>query len=133
MSKIRNIVKIMNFHSLLRVDSSRKMANKLSLVSNELNKMICLISENKNLFLDKRLLKSNPNGKVINIYLGYDLGFCGNFNARLNQELKKGNNDDYKIIIGKKIHTNSIKNFIFNFSKEDFNKNLVAIEKLILN
>ena len=120
MTDIKGIVKIMNFHSLLRVDKSKRTAEKYFKVSEELDSMIVQLLYNRNLTLDKKVITANENGKVINIYLGNDLGFCGNFNSKVNKELKKDVDDDLKIVIGKKIHINNKQNVILEMSKEDF-------------
>lgn len=120
MTDIKGIVKIMNFHSLLRVDKSKRTAEKYFKVSEELDSMIVQLLYNRNLTLDKKVITANENGKVINIYLGNDLGFCGNFNSKVNKELKKDIDDDLKIVIGKKIHINNKQNVILEMSKEDF-------------
>ena len=86
MTDIKGIVKIMNFHSLLRVDKSKRTAEKYFKVSEELDSMIVQLLYNRNLTLDKKVITANKNGKVINIYLGNDLGFCGNFNSKVNKE-----------------------------------------------
>lgn len=120
MSNVKNIVKVMNFHSLLRVDKSKKTAEKYFNISKELDKMIGAVIYNKNLNLDKKILKSNERGKIIDIYLGNDLGFCGNFNTKVNLALKESEKDSYKIIIGKKIHIEDSNNILLKISKEEF-------------
>ena len=56
MSKIKNVVKVMNFHSLLRVDKARKEAEKYRNVGNEITNIIGRIIYNKNMILDKNVL-----------------------------------------------------------------------------
>lgn len=102
MANIKNIVKVMNFHSLVRVDKAKREAKKYFGVEDELCKMLYQIINNTNLKLDKKILVENENGIVLNVYIGNDLGFCGDFNYQLQREIRK-DNDSYKIIIGKKI------------------------------
>ena len=40
MSSIKNVVKVMNFHSLLRVDKARKRADKYLTVGKEITKIL---------------------------------------------------------------------------------------------
>ena len=48
--KVKSVVKIMNFHSLLRVNSARKKAERLNEYEKELYNMIDTIINNRNLF-----------------------------------------------------------------------------------
>ena len=77
MANIKNIVKVMNFHSLVRVDKAKREANKFFGVDEQLRRMLYQITNNNNLKLDKKLLVENDNGIVLSIYIGNDLGFCG--------------------------------------------------------
>ena len=54
--KVKSIVKIMNFHSLLRVNSARRKAEELDMYEKELFGMIDSILNNKNFILDKKSL-----------------------------------------------------------------------------
>ena len=117
MANIKNIVKVMNFHSLVRVDKAKKEAKKFFGVEDELCRMLYQITNNKNLKLDKKIFLENNQGIVLNIYIGNDLGFCGDFNFQLQRAVKQ-DLDSYKIIIGKKI-----------FKKDDDEKVLLQIEK----
>ena len=101
MSSVKNIVKVMNFHSLIRVDKAKKKAAKFNEVEKELIKTLASLVYNNNLRLDKKLLNANPKGEVLNIYIGNDLGFCGNFNNQI-QSAIRNDKDSYKIVIGKK-------------------------------
>ena len=100
--RIRNVVKVMNFHSLLRVDSARRNAEKYFEYEKEITDFADNILNNRNLILDKKILKLNKEDKPLNVYIGNDLGFCGNFNTNVN-DLAKADSDIDKIIIGKKI------------------------------
>ena len=76
MSSVKNIVKVMNFHSLIRVDKAKKKAAKFNEVEHELMRTLAALVYNINLRLDKKMLKENPNGVDLNIYVGNDMGFC---------------------------------------------------------
>ena len=131
MSKVKNVVKVMNIHSLLRVDKSRKTADKFLATEKELTLLIDQIFFNENLNLDKKIIKPNENGTILNIYIGNDLGFCGNFNSSVSHYLKK---DDYseKIVIGRKINYPEEK-CLLKIDKEDFRDYINKIESIIYN
>ena len=102
MSSIKNVVKVMNFHSLLRVDKARKKAEKYLSVGNEITKILTEILYNKNLVLDKQILIPDKNKPILDIYVANDYGYCGDFNSSVRRAIIE-NKDHYKIIIGKKI------------------------------
>ena len=106
--RIKNVVKVMNFHSLLRVDASKREAESYRNVGDEITKIIKTIVYNKNLVLDKKVIMPNPNNNKLNIYIANDYGFCGNFNSQIARQIRQ-DKDDYKIIIGKKIVYNDDK------------------------
>ena len=64
MANIKNIVKVMNFHSLVRVDKAKKEAKKFFGVEDELCRMLYQITNNKNLKLDKKIFLENNQGIV---------------------------------------------------------------------
>ena len=129
--KIKSVVKVMNFHSLLRVNSARKKAEKLDSYEKELSNMIDSILNNKNLILDKMTLTPPKDEKDLVIYIGNDYGFCANFNTAINALIK---NDPYsdKILIGKKL-TNSATNVVKSMDKEHFYRGVVDINKYLLD
>lgn len=129
MSNIRNVVKVMNFHSLLRVDKAKKKADRYLKLEEELLSFMSTILNNKNLNLDKKLIVSNPNGKVINIYIANDLGFCSNFNSSVKKNAKEEANA-LKIIVGSKIFMED-KNILLNISKEECYADFSKISNLI--
>lgn len=129
MANIESVVKIMNFHSLLRVEKAKKKAESLFDVETELLDLIKHILFNRNLKLDKRVLKANPRGETINIYLGNDLGFCGNFNSVLSK-MSKSSTDTKNIIVGQKIF-NTLDNTILQMTKEEFESNFEKIKEII--
>lgn len=130
MTSIKNIVKVMNFHSLIRVDKARKTAEKYFLIEKELTKMIGQLVYNRNLNLDKKILKANENGVTLNIYIGSDLGFCGNFNYQL-QKAIKNDPDSEKIIIGKKIFPENKEKIKLIMTKEEFYHKYSKVENII--
>lgn len=99
---IKNVVKVMNFHSLLRVDRSRKAAKKYAYLGDTVADMIDNIVNNRNIMLDFNLLKVDKEAPELNIYLGGDLGFCANLNSGITRECME-DTDAYKIIVGRKI------------------------------
>lgn len=118
--KIKSVVKVMNFYSLLRVDSSKKKAEKYFGYEQAVREFIDNILNNKNLILDKKMIKMNERGRELNIYIANDLGFCGSFNSNINEVLRKDSDSD-KIIIGKKIIQNkSFNNVMLSMSKDEY-------------
>ena len=83
--KIKSVVKVMNFHSLLKVDKARRRAEKYFAYEKGLTDFVDNILNNRNLILDKKMLKLDKKQKPLNIYIGNDLGFCGNFNSNVNR------------------------------------------------
>ena len=129
--RIKNVVKVMNFHSLLRVDKSRKQAESYRNVGEEITKIIKNIIYNKNLVLDKKVITPDPKMDKLNIYIANDYGFCGNFNSQVGRQIRK-DKDDYKIIIGSKIVYKDDKT-ILKIEKDNFYKEFVKIEDTIDN
>lgn len=127
--RIRNVVKVMNFHSLLRVDSARRNAEKYFEYEQEITDFADNILNNRNLILDKKVLKLNKEDKPLNVYIGNDLGFCGNFNTNVN-DLAKTDSDIDKIIIGKKI-TNEKNNVILSMTKDEYPSKIGEIEDIL--
>lgn len=115
---VRNVVKVMNFHSLLRVDKARKDAEKYFVVEKQLRLMIASITNNRNYVLDKKVLTADNSKPVLNIYIGSDLGFCGGYNFTANDAAKKDDNSD-KIMIGKKLWK-SMNNIKLQINKNDY-------------
>lgn len=127
--RIKNVVKVMNFHSLLRVDNARKKAESYRDVGLEITNIISSIVYNKNLVLDKKVLMPDKNKEKLNIYIANDYGFCGNFNSTIRNQIAKDEND-YKIIIGKKI-PNNYKKVLLKIDKDNFNEEFKQIERTI--
>jgi F-type H+-transporting ATPase subunit gamma len=129
--KIRSVVKVMNFYSLLRVDSSKKKAEKYFGYEQSVREFIDNILNNKNLILDKKMIQMNDKGKELNIYIANDKGFCGSFNSNINEVLKADSAND-KIIIGKKIAKGkSYENVLLAMTKDEYFSNSESITQLM--
>ena len=127
--KIKNVVKVMNFQALLRMDNALKQADKYRDVGKEITAILGRIMYNKNLILDKKILTPDEGKPKLNIYIANDYGFCGNFNAEVSKQIRK-DKDCYKIIIGKKIIYNDDR-VLLKIDKEDFLERFIEIEKCI--
>ena len=130
MANIKNIVQVMNFHSLIRVDKAKREANKYFGVEDEINRLLYSITNNKNLKLDKKLLLTNDNGDILNIYIGNDLGFCGDFNYLLQKSVRE-DNDAYKIVIGRKLFQLVDDKIILKIEKDKFLDEYYKIDDII--
>ena len=129
MSSIKNVVKVMNFHSLLRVDKARKRAENYLKVGNEITTILSEILYNKNLVLDKQALIPDPNMPILDIYIANDYGYCGDFNSAVRRAILKNTSND-KIIIGKKIVYHDEKT-VLKIEKDDFSKRFIEIQHYI--
>ena len=129
--KIKNVVKVMNFQALIRMDKALKEADKYRNVGKEITDILSRIMYNKNLILDKKILTPDENKPELNIYIANDYGFCGNFNAEVSRRVRH-DVGAYKIIIGKKIIYNDNK-VLLRIDKEDFFKRFKEIEECIEN
>ena len=127
--KIKNVVKVMNFQALLRMDTALKEADKYRDVGKEITDILSRIMYNKNLILDKKTLEPDKNKPKLNIYIANDYGFCGNFNSSISRQVRK-DKESYKIIIGKKINY-SDDLVVLKIDKEDFFKRFLEIERII--
>ena len=129
MSSIKNVVKVMNFHSLLRVDKARKKAEKYLSVGEEITKILTEILYNKNLVLDKQILMPDKTKPILDIYIANDYGYCGDFNSSIRRAIMK-NVDNYKIIIGSKIVYKDNKT-VLKLEKDLFNQEFTQIRHYI--
>lgn len=129
--KVRNVVKVMNFHSLLRVDSAKKTALKYQLMEEQLIDMIDGIVNNRNLMLDKKALKVNEKAPVLSIYLGSDFGFCSSFNSRVNEEIRK-DTEGLQVLIGRKLSACQGEHVIFRQGSEEFREDMSRLQKLVV-
>ncbi len=129
---VKNVVKVMNFHSLLKVDKARRKASMYFGTEKELLKLIEKVMFNKNMILDKKLITPKEDAPILNVYIGNDLGFCGDFNFLINKEVRKDH--DYKVIIGKKVHYfYEDEKVLLYQSKEDFFKDFTKVQNLIVD
>ena len=127
--KIKNVVKVMNFQALIRMDKALKEADKYRNVGKEITDILSRIMYNKNLILDKKILTPDVTKPELNIYIANDYGFCGNFNAEVSRRVRH-DVDAYKIIIGKKIIYKDDK-VLLKMDKEDFFKRFREIEECV--
>ena len=131
--RIKSVVKVMNFYSLLRVDSSKRKAEKYTGYEKAVKEFIDNILNNKNLILDKKMIKMNDKGKDLNVYIANDLGFCGSFNSNIHEVLKQDKEND-KIIIGKKImQEDGYENVIASMSKDEYFEQTLQVREIMLN
>lgn len=129
MGSIKNVVKVMNFHSLLRVDKARKRAENYLQVGNEITTILSEILYNKNLVLDKQALVPDPNMPILDLYIANDYGYCGDFNSSVRKAILQ-NKDHDKIIIGKKIVYRDDKT-VLKIEKDSFSDRFIEIQHYI--
>ena len=129
MARIKNVVKVMNFQAILRMDKALKQADKYKDVGKEITDILSRILYNKNLVLDKKFMAPDQNNPELNIYIANDFGFCGNFNSEVSRKLKK-DKDAYKIIIGKKIIYTDDKT-ILKINKDEFYNRFGEIQEIV--
>lgn len=109
---VKAVVKVMNFHALLRVEASRKQAERYQTMESELENMMRIVMNNRNLRLDKRIALPDPNQPVLRIYLGSDYGFCGSVNSSVSNVLVQ-DRDSARIVVGKKLrHPQQVELFL---------------------
>lgn len=102
---VKSVVKVMNFHALLRVESSRRQAELYGNMENELASMMRIIMNNRNLRLDKLIKIPDSSLPKLKIYIGSDLGFCGSINSSVNSVLTNGE-DCNRVVVGKRLKKN---------------------------
>lgn len=116
---VRNVVKVMNFHALLRVNEARKKVEKAFEYERELKYVISTIVNNRIFKQDNISLDFSKNEKELNIYIGSDLGFCSSFNSDVVSYLKIDEQKNDKIIVGRKIDFPT-ENVVLHIEKEKF-------------
>lgn len=126
---IKAVVKVMNFHALLRVDASNKKAQLYQTMENELESMMRIVTNNRNLRLDKRLGAPDPSKPKLRIYFGSDYGFCGSVNSSVSRVMAEDRTGE-KIIIGKKIRHQVETRLFMNF--EDFEKDFETVRAYLV-
>lgn len=127
--KIKKIVKVMNFQTLLKINSAKRQAELYQNVGKEVTNILKTLVYNKNLILDKNMIEADPTKPVLNVYIANDYGFCGNFNASVRHQIME-DKDAYKIIIGKKILYKDDKTLL-KIEKDHFQDEIANIEKII--
>lgn len=128
---IKSIVKVMNFHSLIRVDTAMKKADKYLLLEKEASDIIDMIVNNRNFILDKKLWEVDETKPPLNIYFGSDYGFCGSINFLINQSVIH-EPEAIKILIGNKVRDNH-DGVILKIAREDFVDYYGEIERIVSN
>lgn len=132
MSNIRSVVKVMNFHSLLRVDKSRNLAKKYSDMETILTEMIDNIVNNRNIMLDYRTLKVDASKPELNIYIGSDMGFCSNINSLVKRSMQQQSEVEGKqIIIGRKIKPSEDDRLLLFMTREEYDKDAKKVLDII--
>ena len=128
---LKNVVKVMNFHSLLRVDRSRKTAKKYSQMEQMVLEMLDNILNNRNVILDVKALQMDPSMPELQIYLGSDLGFCGNLNNLVRRTGHVQGEGCKKIIVGRKLSGMVDDDTLVYQRREDFAENHEEILELL--
>lgn len=126
--KIKKIVKVMNFQTLLKISAAKAKAEIYQDVGKEVTDLLKMIVNNKNIILDKNILKADKTKPALNIYIANDYGFCGDFNASVRHQIKE-DVDAYKIIIGKKILHSADDKTLLMLNKDEFHERVGEIEK----
>lgn len=122
MSNIRSVVKVMNFHSLLRVDKSRTEAKKLNSLEDVLVDMIDNIVNNRNIMLDHKTLWISQDKPVLNLYIGSDMGFCNNLNSLVKRQLEAEEDNSKNIVIGRKIRQRDDEKQLLFLTREEYDE-----------
>lgn len=128
---IKSVVKVMNFHSLLRVDKSRSKAKKYTAVETVLTDMIDNIVNNRNIMLDFGTLRVKEDKPVLNIYIGSDMGFCNNLNSLVNRVLEQEEENARQVIIGRKIRSNEPKKVLLYQTREEYERDASRVMNII--
>ncbi len=128
---IKNVVKVMNFHSLLRVDKSRNISKKFTAMEEVLTDMIDNIVNNRNIALDYNTLRVKEDKPVLNIYIGSDMGFCNNLNTLIKRILASEEENAKHIIIGRKIRQQDKENLLLFQTREEYDEDTSAVMKIL--
>ena len=128
---IRNVVKVMNFHSLLRVDKSRNLSKKFTAMEEVLTDMIDNIVNNRNIALDYNTLRVKDTQPELNIYIGSDMGFCNNLNSLVKRILTSEEDKSKHIIIGRKIRQQNKENLLLFQTREEYDEDTSSVMNLL--
>lgn len=128
---IRNVVKVMNFHALIRVDNARRQADKYKMMEEQLMYMMDNITNNRNLILDKKIFEVPKKAPEINIYIGSDLGFCSNYNSQMNEKLLSDASASRKLLIGRKLAGRRAENVDLSIYTADIEREMPRIREYL--
>lgn len=126
---IKAVVKVMNFHALLRVENSKNQATKYTRVADELEAMMRIVLNNKNLKTDKKILLPDASKPALKIYIGSDFGFCGNINSSIFSKMTQDTSSE-KVIVGKKIK--KIKDYSLYIPQEELEEKFPEVKKILV-
>jgi F0F1-type ATP synthase gamma subunit len=126
--KIKTIVKVMNFHSLLHIDAARRASERYIRMESEVSKIIDLIVNNRNFILDKHTLKVDESMPALHIYIGSDYAFCGSMNALVNAAMREDEEGD-KIVIGKKLRRPA--DALLAMNRDDLDARYDLVERIL--
>ena len=129
---IKNTVKVMNFHALLRVNNARKNVDHAFNYERNLKYIISSIVNNRIFKQENLSLSLEDNAKELNIYIGSDLGFCSFFNSDVMNYLISDEPENDKIIIGKKIRL-PVSNEILYLNNDEFEDRFDDIFNVVLD
>lgn len=127
---VRNVVQVMNFHALVRVDNAKKQAARYQQMQDCLMGMMDVIANNRNFRLDKSILAVPEHGREIHIYLGSDFGFCANYNSQVNDQLRADLSSE-KIVIGKKLHVPEEARVLVRMQRKEFDEDPGSVNTLL--
>lgn len=125
---IKNVVKVMNFHALVRVDRAKREAMKYMAMSDELYKMLDQIMNDRNMVLDKSIMVPEAGRPSLTFYVGSDFGFCSNYNTLVNHAMEADGGD--KVLIGKKIRTRT-GNVVMRIHRGHLQENMYHVEEIL--
>lgn len=129
---VKNVVKVMNFHSLLRVNEARRRVERAQDYENRLRQAVSEIVNNRIFRQENLSLNMKKDAKELNIYIGSDFGFCADFNAAIKRYLAEDEARNDKIIVGNRIKGN-VENLLLFMSNEEFHRRMEEIDKLVLD
>lgn len=125
---VKAVVKVMNFHALLRVESSKNLAQKYLAVADELEHMMSIVLNNRNLRNDKKIKLPDPSLPALKIYIGSDYGFCGSINTAISSKIQQDATSD-KIVLGKKVKAG--KDYHLRMTLEEYHANFREIKEVL--
>ena len=127
--KEKLIVKVMNFHSLIRLDSAKRQATKYMQMEKEVSEIIDMIVNNRNFILDKTMFQVDETKPPLNIYFGSDFGFCGSINFAVNKKIAE-DTTGVQVLVGRKLRSGRTEQVI-KINREDFMARYQELEALL--